>query len=249
MPFYVPGTYQAIPNTYAGQEATIIEVKPSAMMAALPTLKAATVVIQFADGTKADTGGLPVMPTTFAMYLELIPAPTAVATTPNPIIAAAPIVTSPATRSIPLSVPNQECPVIVTKATSTNGGFSHALLEALTKSEFQRAVEKVNNGFNEPHFLDIRMRNKSNKNIRAIEAYAVYANVMGDEGETRIITSQNDKIIKPGGEHIGYSYDTTTRQENGKGDVTVYVNRIRYDDNTFWQDNGSHSCSLTTRIK
>src|SRR6266404_5686813 len=38
MPFYQPGTYQTIPNTYAGQTVTIIDVKPSAMFAAMPKL-------------------------------------------------------------------------------------------------------------------------------------------------------------------------------------------------------------------
>jgi hypothetical protein len=38
MPFYQPGTYQQIPNTYAGQTVTIIDVKPSAMFAAMPKL-------------------------------------------------------------------------------------------------------------------------------------------------------------------------------------------------------------------
>jgi hypothetical protein len=97
MPFYQPGTYQAIPNTYAGQTITIIEVKPSAMYAGMPALtakqmaslppqsrqaienvrNAVTVVVQFADGTKADTGAMPVMPSTLPSYLELIADPAA----------------------------------------------------------------------------------------------------------------------------------------------------------------------------
>jgi hypothetical protein len=79
VPFYVPGTYQAIPNVYAGQTVTIIAVKPAAMYAGvnamMPTLtprqmanlppqsrqaienvrNASTLVVQFDDGTKADT--------------------------------------------------------------------------------------------------------------------------------------------------------------------------------------------------
>jgi len=91
MPFYQSGTYQLIPNTYAGQTATIVEVKPSAMfaaisltpvqMASLPQQSkdsienlrsACTVVIQFADGTKADTGAIPVMPSTLPSYLQVL---------------------------------------------------------------------------------------------------------------------------------------------------------------------------------
>lgn len=119
----------------------------------------------------------------------------------------------------------------------------------MTKSEFQRAMEKAGNGGADPHYLDVRMRNTSAKPVRAIEAFAVYSDAMGDEGPRSTILSQNDKPIKSGGEYFGYEYDTSTRQSNGIGDVTVYVNRVRYEDNTFWLDNGSHSCSLTTRIK
>jgi hypothetical protein len=93
MPFYQPGTYQPIPNTYAGQTVTIIGVAPSTMYAAMPKLttkqmaslppqsrenienvqNASTLIVQFADGTKADTGALPVMPSTLPSYLELVP--------------------------------------------------------------------------------------------------------------------------------------------------------------------------------
>ncbi len=93
MPFYQPGTYRQIPNTYAGQTVTIIEVKSSTMFTAMPNLtekqmaslpaesranienvrNAATIVVQFADGTKADTGAMPVMPSMLSSYLELIP--------------------------------------------------------------------------------------------------------------------------------------------------------------------------------
>jgi hypothetical protein len=258
MPFYQPGTYQPIPNTYAGQTVTIIDVKPSAMYATMPKLtarqmaslppqsrenienvrNASTLVVQFADGTKADTGALPVMPSTLPSYLEVIEDQTA---TVVPVINSSPI------PAVPL--PKQECPVVVTKATSTDGGFGHGLADAMTKSEFERAVEKANNGGHDPHYLDVRMRNGSDKPVRAIEAFAVYANAMGDEGERTSLLTQNDKAIKPGGEYKCYSVDTSARSSNGKGDVTVYVSRVRYEDNTFWQDNGSHSCSLTTRVR
>ena len=256
MPFYEPGTYRAISKAYAGQTVTIIDVKPSAMYPGMPTLtvgqmasllpelrqsfenvrNAATVVVLFADGTKADTGAMPIMPSTLSSYLEVIPDQTATAASAiNPTLA------------VPL--PKQECPVVVTKATSTNGGFGHALADAMTKSEFERAVEKAQNGGHDPHYLDVRMRNGSNKSVRAIEAFAVYANAMGDEGEQVTLLTQNDKAIKPGGEYKSYAVDTQTRSSNGIGDVTVYVSRVRYEDNTFWQDNGSHSCSLTTKVK
>ena len=92
-PFYQPGTYKEISKEYAGQEVTIIAVKPSASFASIPFLtpqvmaslppasrasmenlrNAATIIVQFADGTKADTGAAPVMPSMLSNYLELIP--------------------------------------------------------------------------------------------------------------------------------------------------------------------------------
>jgi hypothetical protein len=84
MPLYQSGTYTPIPNTYAGQEATIIGFRPFVMpeialnserltpqqKAALKdTQNAGTLVVQFADGTKADTGLI--IPSLLANYLEL----------------------------------------------------------------------------------------------------------------------------------------------------------------------------------
>jgi hypothetical protein len=112
----------------------------------------------------------------------------------------------------------------------------------MTKSQLELAIEK-------PHYLDVRMRNGSDKPVRAIEAFAVYANAMGDEGASTTLLTQNNKGIKAGGEYKCYAVDTWERSSNGVGDLTVYVSRVRYEDNTFWQDNGSHSCSLITRIK
>jgi hypothetical protein len=83
--------------------------------------------------------------------------------------------------------------------------------------------------------------------MTALEVWRTSA--MGDLGDSFSIISQNDKPIKPSGEHIEYEYDTATRTSNGLGDVTIYVNRVRFDDNTFWEDNGSHSCALSSRIK
>src|SRR5258708_6973519 len=90
MPFYQPGTYQQIPKTYAGQTVTIIEVKPSTMFAMMPTLTASQmaslppqsqqaientktasiIVVQFQDGTKADTGAMPVTASPLPTYLD-----------------------------------------------------------------------------------------------------------------------------------------------------------------------------------
>jgi len=94
-PFYVPGTYQTIPLSYAGQTATIVEVKPASLYGGMDKLiakymanmppesrdavnnmrDAAIIVIQFADGTKADTGATPVIPSMLSSCLELVQEP------------------------------------------------------------------------------------------------------------------------------------------------------------------------------
>lgn len=97
MPLYEPGTYKAIPNTYAGQQVTIIAFKPMAMpkialsseqlarlnvqqrAAIQDTQNMGTLVVQFADGTKADTGTI--MPSLLANYLELVEQPPPVSAT------------------------------------------------------------------------------------------------------------------------------------------------------------------------
>ncbi|HXR75796.1 MAG TPA: hypothetical protein VN737_07470 [Bryobacteraceae bacterium] len=87
VPMYEPGTYKTISSTHAGQEVTIIGFKPVAVpqmafssqvlsrlsadqRAALEDARnAGTLVVQFADGTKADSGVI--MPSLLANYFEL----------------------------------------------------------------------------------------------------------------------------------------------------------------------------------
>ncbi|NDJ13385.1 MAG: hypothetical protein EBY17_19685 [Acidobacteriia bacterium] len=144
---------------------------------------------------------------------------------------------------------SQDCPVVVIKVTSTDGGFTHAVIDGLTKSPLQREVERIQNGGKDPHYLDVRLRNTSDRAVRAIEAFSVYANLMGDEASQQSLLSQNDKPIKPGAEFREYAVDSAALQANGKGDVTVYVNRVRFEDGTFWRDNGSRSCALKSNIR
>jgi hypothetical protein len=95
VPFYQPGTYKTIPNTYAGQEVTIIAVKPISVPRTLTAQQldrlgaqaramiedaqnSGTVVVQFADGTKADTGVI--LPSLLGNYLALLEPPPAAPT-------------------------------------------------------------------------------------------------------------------------------------------------------------------------
>ena len=248
-----PGTFTAV-FTYAGKPATVISLKPKKMqqvprnvMSRLPQGqmrellegKGATILVKFEDGTQLDSCAA-ITPSTLANYFELVAGQTLEPAPSNPV-------SSPA--SAALSRPPQECPVSVVKATSTDGGFRHAFADGLTKSQFELDLEKARNGGHNAHYLDTRMRNDSQKPIKAIEAFVVYSDKMGDQGAKQTILSQNDKSIPPRGDYRGYSVDTSERLRNGKGEVTVYVNRVRFEDDTFWQDNGSHSCALTSKIK
>lgn len=273
VPLCQPGTFERV-LTYAGKQATVVSLKPFKMPALLKvnmskltpevratmedTLHMATILVKFEDGTQLDSCS-PVMPSMLSNYFELVPGQ-AVEVASTPAASSTPAVLQPAPSVVGLSASTnanpvapvtapQQCPVVVTKATSTDGGFRHAMLDALTKSEFQRAMEKASQGGRDPHYLDVRMRNDSGKLIRGIEAFVVYENNMGDQSGSSSIMSQNNKPIKPGGEYAGYSVDTYQSSSNGVGDVTVYVNRIRFEDNTFWYDNSSRSCALTTQIK
>jgi hypothetical protein len=254
LPLCQPGTYSA-DLSHAGKQATVISVKPRKLPAMsqrsldrmTPEVrelmadqqKAATVLFQFEDGAKLDTCA-PVGPKRLAESLELVQGQTLepVALTTNSSAATPPVSTAP-----------QECPVVVTKVTSSDGGFSHALADNLTSSEFERQLDKTAHGGKEKHYLDMRMQNNSSKPVRAIESTVVYANAMGDTSVKDSLISQNKSAINPGGEYKSFFMDRSLQSANGRGDVTVYISRIRFEDNTFWQDNGSHSCSLTSRIK
>ncbi len=243
-PLCQPGTFTPA-LAYAGKQAIVVSLKPAKVyplpqgtLSRLPPetramledqQKSATILVKFEDGTALDTCA-PVSPRRLPDYFELVPGQNLEPATP---VAASVAASGPS--SMPPPVP---CPVSVLKITSATGGFVHALAEA-------------NAGLRGPvqHYLDIRMRNTSQIPVKAIEATAVYSNTMGDQVGNTTILSQNDKSVRPGGEYRGYSVDSAQIWLNGIGEVTVWVSRVRFEDNTMWQDNGSHSCALTTKIK
>jgi hypothetical protein len=253
MPLCQMGTFTA-DLAHAGKQATVISAKPARshpmpqnvlnrMTPAMREMmedqqKAATLVLQFEDGAKLDTCA-PFGPKKLGEYLELIPGQTL-----EPVAS----VNSIPTASLVSTAP-QECPVTVTKVTSGDGGFGHALADNLTTSEFERQLDRTAHGGKEKHYLDMRVQNNSQKTIRAIESVVAYSNVMGDESLHDTLLSQNKKPIKPGDEYKSYFMDRSLQSANGRGDVTVYDSRVRFDDNTYWQDNGSHSCFLTSKVK
>jgi hypothetical protein len=275
MPLCVPKTYNTN-LTYSGKTATVVSFKPgntpkispSAMNRMAPNMreqlldlqKGGILLFRFEDGSQLDTCAT-MGQKTLSENLELAPGETIAAAAAQPASAASPSSQGVTTASAPgLSTTSltsaattpttpQECPVVVTKVTSGDGGFGHALAEGLTTSEFQRQLDQTAHGGHSKHYLDMRMRNNSSKPIAAIESVVVYTDKMGDETTRDTLVSQNTKPIKPGEEHKSYSMDRSERVQNGTGNVTLYISRVRFEDNTFWQDNGTHSCSLSNKVK
>jgi hypothetical protein len=265
LPLCEPGTYNAT-IAYYGKTALVESIKPKGVKIADNILnrmapqmqdmmrdqrKAAVILLKFEDGKEFDScaqvgpkklsEALALAPgESLTASVEPAPAPTAAATAPavgNGLLAS------------PVTASHQNCPVEVTKATSTDGGFGHGLADRMTTSEYQRQTDETLHGGMGKHYLDMRLKNISTKLITAIESVASYVNVMGDPSASTTFTTQNSKPIKPGQENRSYTMDREMLAANGKGQVIVYVQRVRFEDGTFWTDNGSHSCSLTNQIK
>jgi hypothetical protein len=251
MALCVPNTYQ--PNlAYAGKTATVVGFKPNASlnginMALLPAstramfdnLKLGGVLLfQFDDGTKLETCG-PQGSDQLSPNLDLAPGQT--------IDQAADAPDTPAL-SVANAAPNASCPASVVKL-SSGTNFGHTLAEALTTSEFQRQLDATSHGGVSKHYLDVRVRNDSGKPIRAFEFAAVYADTMGDASTSTMFVSQNTKAIPAGVIFKASAMDRELTMQSGVGEVSVFVSRVRFEDDTFWTDNGSHSCRLRTALK
>lgn len=252
IPLCVPNTYSAN-LTYGGKLATVVSYVPNALLARnaanlyrYPADMRATIddarrggrlTFRFEDGTTLDTCG--------DLTLSQL--------APNMQLAPGETIASPATPSSTLAAagptaPRQQCPLTV-MSLSSGLSFGHALVDALTTSEFERQIDSAQNGGAGKNYLDVRLRNDSQKAIRAFEYAAVYRNNMGDETASGTYVSQNTQPIKPDTLTRAYTMDRAARSQTGAGDVKVYVSRIRFDDDTMWEDNGSHSCFKTVASK
>lgn len=259
LPLCVPNTYT--PNlSYAGKPATVLSIKENPqiyklspeILSRIPSnfrsmmedqAKGGTVLFQFEDGTQLDTCTL-VGPNVLSQSVELAAGETITPPAEKVTEAGLSTSSSPSLGSS-VTLPAQQCPVVVT---SLSSGFSllHSFADALTTSEFERQVDKAANGGQDKHYLDMRMRNASEKPIAGFEIVTAYANKMGDRTNSATQISQNTSDIKPGEELKTYTMDRGAQSLNGVGTVTVYISRVRFSDNTFWQDDGSHSCSRST---
>jgi len=252
IPLCVPNTYSAN-MTYGGKLATVVSFAPNAMLARnaanlsrLPPNMRTTMndarqggrlTFRFEDGTILDTCG-DLMLSQLAPNMQLAPGETiALPEMPSGALAAA----GPAT-------PPQQCPLTV-MGLSSGLSFGHALVDALTNSELQRRFDSAQDGGAGKNYLDVRLRNDGQKSIKGFEYTAVYRNNMGDETTSPTYLSQNTQSIKPGASFKAYTMDSFERSQNGVGDVKVYISRIHFDDDTMWEDNGSHSCFKTVASK
>jgi hypothetical protein len=153
--------------------------------------------------------------------------------------------TSPGGGSAAASGP-QQCPLVVAKLTS---GYSvgHIVADVLSTSQLQRQIDEAQNG--NKNYVDLNVRNDGRKAIRAFEYTAVYRDAMGDETVSPTYVSQNTKPIAAGEVFKTTAMDRSQRASTGRGDIKVYISRIRFDDDTMWEDNGSQSCFKTVASK
>ena len=250
LPLCVPNTY-TVNLTYAGKPATVVSYAPNAMLARyrtgmsrMPAGARATMedarrggklTFRFEDGTVLDSCG-DMMLSQLAPNLELAPGETIVI----PAVAA----NAPA----PGGVGAQECPLAVASL-SSGLSFGHALVDALTNSRLQTQIDEAENGGVGKNYLDVRVRNDSKKAVKAFEYTAVYRDAMGDETTSPTYVSQNTQPIKPGAFFKSATMDRVQRSQTGRGDVKVYISRVRFDGDSMWEDNGSRSCSAMAASK
>lgn len=252
----VPNTYS--PNlSYAGKTATVMAFKENTTLTTLPPSvlnrlsqniranledieKGGILSFQFQDGTSLDTcsnqGVSALTPNLELAAGETITYPEAQTNTNETI-----------SRPIPsISSVTQQCPIDVI-GVSSGVSVLHFLLDTLTTSEFQQQLDETLHDGHQKHYLDMRMRNDSDKLVAAFEMTAVYANKMGDESGSSTFVSQNSGPLKPGSEYTASAMDRSEWTQNGSGEVKLFISRVRFTDNTYWQDDGSHSCARSTR--
>jgi hypothetical protein len=261
MPLCVPSTY-TVNLSYAGKLASVLAFKennsfdhlgaglnrlPPNMRAMMEDAKKGGVLeFQFEDGTKLDTCGN-------LLLTQLSPNLTLAAgeriTLPAAALGALAAMQAPPTPIPPGGLVHpQLCPVVITKVTS-GAGLGHALIDALTTSEFERQLDETAHEGQGKHYLDVAVRNSSDKPIVAFEFAAVYSDKMGDETTSATYVSQNEHAIQPGDISKASAMDRNEWSQNGAGQVTMYISRVRFNDKTMWKDDGTHSCSREIAAK
>jgi hypothetical protein len=235
--------------------ATRRQMAPSVLAQIDDTRKGGILVFRFDDGVVLDS----CVELGFAkLTSELELAPGEVWPDPPALPTAMANATSTATATTPaesqggasaVATAPQQCPVAVIRLKSGNGGLRQAFVDALTTSEFQRQLDETTHDGVARHYLEVTLRNTSDKAIDAIEDVAIYTDKMGDETARDTLLSQNTRPIAPGKEERASVMDRESMVANGIGQVTLYVSRVRFSDGTFWRDDGSQSCAASSRAK
>jgi hypothetical protein len=95
----------------------------------------------------------------------------------------------------------QQCPLTV-MSLSSGLSFGHALVDALTTSEFERQIDSAQNGGADKTYLDVRLRNDSQKAIKTFEYSAVYRKIWATGWRrartSRKIPGRSNRVRSPG---------------------------------------------------
>jgi hypothetical protein len=249
MPFYKQGTYQTIPNTYAGQTVTIVDVKPSAMFASIPKLtagqmaslppqsrenienvrNASILVVQFADGTKDDTGPMPVMPSNLPSYLEVIGGP--VASSPAVVASVAATATNPSASPAGQAQTSakQTCPIQLTKV--KYAGMAVSILAGVAQD-----LTGIDAGV---PIAQVQFTSQSNQEINGIRFNIQYFDAVDSPTYTQTITYQAKLKTNKSSGALAQAWLGTANTH-----LSAYVDRIKFKDGSIWNDDGSHSCAI-----
>ena len=257
MPLCVPNTYN-VNLIYSGKTARVVSFTPNKNLTAFPTnvrlppsvqatfadiAKGGLILFEFDDGTQLDncaSVGL----STITAQVELAPGETI---TPVPSLrsAGAPTSNDAAVASSPRPPPPQQCPLSITSL-SSGVSLSDMFVEALTTSEFERQIDETMHNGQSKHYLDISVHNGTEKSVEAFEFRTSYLNHMGDATVSATYISQTARPIKPHGDYRAQAMDRGESSQNGAGKVDLYISRVKFDDGTIWQDDGTKSCSRLT---
>ena len=261
MALCVPKTYN-VNLSYSGKTAKVVSftrnasldgikgnlrsLPPSTQAMMTDLMKGGLVQFEFGDGTRLDNCGS-IGWATIAAALELAPGELISLPAKDQSVAA---LTPGLAGALPPTgaVIPQKCPVSVA-GLSSGVSLTHMFVEALTTSEFERQVDETIHNGQTKHYLDVRVHNDSERPVAAYEFGTIYMNRMGDPSATAAYISQNSHPIKPGGDDKTSTMDRDLSAQSGTGQVRVYITRIKFDDGSTWQGDGTRSCTRTTNVE
>jgi hypothetical protein len=191
----------------------------------------------------------PVVPTAVAQPVET---PAAVATPSSPAVAIAiarpPVVPTavaqPVETSAPAVTPSPQ-------AVALGSGFRTVAQEPLSACPI--AVQQIHPhwilGDGDPwgSYLLIQFRNTSSKTIAAVRFGVAFVDALADKHES-VYSYDSDSTVKPGkSSHPEWSDGVYAGSPGHKVGAIVWVEKLRFADNTFFVDDGTHSCGAHSR--